>query len=101
MSPIRIIRRNAPTPAPAAPPATVPAAAGCERCRDYAEVQRLAQERFLEIRQLQRENAELLGRVRPPEGAEAAARPPGAGPARLRRLLDGPSIAELPVEGVR
>jgi hypothetical protein len=84
----------------APPPPAVPVAAGCERCRTHAEAARLAQERFIEIRQLQRQNEELLARLRALEsaGTPAAGADARSGGARLRRLLDGPSIAELPVE---
>jgi len=108
--PLRIIRRRPETPASPPPaPAPAPAApepAPCARCRALDEMTRLAQQRFVEICQLQRQNQELQSRLRILEsGAAAPASQPGQPPAvtaqPLRRMLGGPSIAELPVDGPR
>ena len=103
MIPLRIIRRRTETPPP---PPPAPAQAACERCRAFDETTRLAQERFVEIRQLQRQNQELQSRLRALESANPApaSQPGQALPVtaqRLRRMLGGPSIAELPVDTPR
>ena len=111
--PLRIIRRRPETPPPTPPAPTpaqaTPSPAPCERCRAFEEATRLAQERFVEIRQLQRQNQELLSRLRALETAAPAPASPSAQPGqplpvtaqRLRRMLGGPSIAELPVDTPR
>jgi hypothetical protein len=108
--PLRIIRRRPetrPTPPPAPEPApAAPQPAACERCRGFDETTRLAQERFVEIRQLQRQNQELQSRLRALEsGTAAPASQPGqplpVTAQRLRRMLGGPSIVELPVDTPR
>jgi hypothetical protein len=104
--PLRIIRRRPETPPSPTPAQAAAAPVPCERCRALEETARLAQERFVEIRQLQRQNQELQSRLRALESAAPTpagqpSQPPAVTAQRLRRMLGGPSIAELPVDTPR
>ena len=88
--PLTILRRGA-EPA---------AGSGCERCaqsdalrRELEEQRRLAQERRLEIVQLQGELQELRRRDADPAAVGSQT--------QLRGVFDGPSIGEIPVTGRR